>query len=129
MLCCYLNVFVFVYIIDLKEYSLHFYGLYQWMHRYQHSFKKIPSKLWVVWVGYISFQEICYAGKPQVESSIFFQVYGLNANFKLVLVQLVGKVSWKAEGKKHIFVALFKLRKPFIILSIFLTWFGMNRLN
>jgi hypothetical protein len=25
MLCCYLTVFVFVYIIDLKEYSFHFY--------------------------------------------------------------------------------------------------------
>ena len=40
MLCCYLNVFVFVYIIDLKEYSFHFYGLYYWMHRCQHSLKK-----------------------------------------------------------------------------------------
>jgi len=28
MLCCYLNIFVFVYVIDLKEYSFHFYGLY-----------------------------------------------------------------------------------------------------
>ena len=57
----------FVYIIDLKEYSFHFYALY-WMHRCQHSFKKIPSNLWVVWVGNISFQEIFYAGKPQVVS-------------------------------------------------------------
>jgi hypothetical protein len=30
---------------------------------------KIPSNLWVVRVGYISFQEISYAGKPQVVSS------------------------------------------------------------
>jgi len=28
MLCCYVNVFVFVDVIDLKEYSFHFYGLY-----------------------------------------------------------------------------------------------------
>ena len=39
------------------------------MHRCQHSFKIIPSILWVVLVGYISFQEISYAGKPQVVSS------------------------------------------------------------
>ncbi len=39
------------------------------MHRCQHSFKKIPSILWVVQVGYISFQEISYPGKPQVVSS------------------------------------------------------------
>jgi hypothetical protein len=32
MLCCYLNVFVFVYIINLKEYSFHS------MHRCQDSF-------------------------------------------------------------------------------------------
>ncbi len=38
MLCCYLNVFV--YILDLKEYSFPFYGLYEWMQRSQHSFKK-----------------------------------------------------------------------------------------
>jgi len=38
------------------------------MHRCQHSFKKIPSNLWVVRVGSISFQEISYAGKPQVVS-------------------------------------------------------------
>ncbi len=30
--------------------------------------KKIPSNLWVVRVGFISFQEISYAGKPQVGS-------------------------------------------------------------
>ncbi len=41
-------------------------------------FKKIPSNLWAVRVGYISFQEISYAaGKPQVVSSIFFQIYGI----------------------------------------------------
>ncbi len=68
MLCCYLNVFVYVYIIDLKEYSFNIYGLYKWMQRCQHSFKKIPSNLWVVHVGSISFQEISYAGKPQVLS-------------------------------------------------------------
>jgi hypothetical protein len=39
------------------------------MHGCLHGFKKIPSNLWVVWVGYISFQEISYAGKPQVLSS------------------------------------------------------------
>ncbi len=33
------------------------------MHICQHSFKKIPSNLWVVRVGYISFQEISYIGK------------------------------------------------------------------
>jgi hypothetical protein len=43
------------------------------MHRCQHSFKKIPSNLWVVRVGSNSFQEISYAGKPQVVSS---QIYG-----------------------------------------------------
>jgi hypothetical protein len=35
------------------------------MHRCQHSFKN-PSNLCVVWVGNICFQEIFYAGKPQV---------------------------------------------------------------
>jgi hypothetical protein len=29
--------------------------------------KEIPSNLWVVLLGSISFQEISYAGKPQVE--------------------------------------------------------------
>ena len=29
---------------------------------------KIPSNLWVVRIGNISFQEISYAGKPQVVS-------------------------------------------------------------
>ncbi len=38
------------------------------MRRCQYSFKKIPSNLWVVWVGYTSFQEISYAGKPQLVS-------------------------------------------------------------
>jgi hypothetical protein len=32
------------------------------------AFKKIPSNLWVVRVGNISFQDISYAGKPQVVS-------------------------------------------------------------
>jgi hypothetical protein len=38
------------------------------MHRCQHGFKKIPSNLCIVPVGSISFQEISYAGKPQVAS-------------------------------------------------------------
>ncbi len=38
------------------------------MHRCQHSFKNIPSNLWVVRVGSNSFQGISYAGKPQVVS-------------------------------------------------------------
>jgi hypothetical protein len=33
--------------------------------------KNIPSNLWVVWVGSIIFQEISYAGKPQVVSRYF----------------------------------------------------------
>jgi hypothetical protein len=65
--------YIFVYIIDLKEYSFPFYGLYKWMHRSQHSFKKIPSNLVVVCIGSNSFQGISYAGKPQVASSYSFK--------------------------------------------------------
>jgi hypothetical protein len=43
------------------------------MHVCQHSFKKIPSNLWVVHVGSDSFQGIAYAGKPQVVSSYSFK--------------------------------------------------------
>jgi len=38
------------------------------MHRCNTASTKIPSNLWVIWEGSISFQEISYAGKPQVVS-------------------------------------------------------------
>ncbi len=52
MLCCYLNVFVFVYINEWIDVNT--------------ALKKIPSNVRVVRVGYISFEEISYARKPQV---------------------------------------------------------------
>ncbi len=56
MLCCYLNVFVFVFVYINECIDVN-------------TALKIPSNLCVVWVGYIGFQEISYAGKPQVVSS------------------------------------------------------------
>ncbi len=55
------------------------------MHRCQHSFKKIPSNLLVVWVGYISAQEISYAGKHQVVSSYILSnlCYALKLTFEI----------------------------------------------
>jgi len=49
------------------------------MHRCQHSFKKIPSNLWVVCVGSNSFQGISYPGKPQVLSSYSFKYMTLHS--------------------------------------------------
>jgi hypothetical protein len=54
------------------------------MHRCQHSFKKIPSNLWVVGVGSNSFQEISYAGKPHVVSSYILSNLCQNQSLKSV---------------------------------------------
>jgi len=54
MLGRYLNVFVFVYINECIDVNT--------------ALKKNTSNLLVVRVGNISFQEISYAGKPQVVS-------------------------------------------------------------
>ncbi len=64
------------------------------MHRCQHSFKKIPSNLWVVWVGYISFQEISYSGKPQVVSSYILSNLW-SYEYKCVLFR------WKGINRKQ----------------------------
>ncbi len=55
------------------------------MHRCHHSFSKNPSNLWVVWVGYISFREISYAGKHQVVSSYNLSnlCYALKLTFEI----------------------------------------------
>jgi hypothetical protein len=60
MLCCYLNVFVFLYL---------------WMHRCQHSLK-FPSNLWVVWVGYTSVsKKFPLLASPGLYLGIFVHIY------------------------------------------------------
>jgi hypothetical protein len=56
--------------------------------------EKIPSNLWVVWVGYISFQEISYAGKTQVVSSyilsnLYYRSKGLRMHWPLDVASYV----------------------------------------
>ncbi len=61
--------------------------------------KKIPSNLWVVCVGSISFQEISYAGKPQVVSRyILSNLWPISTKIKssfLTLVVLILSFWWK----------------------------------
>ncbi len=67
MLCCYLNVFVFVYIIDLK--NIPFISMVYINECIDVNTVFLnPLNLWLVQVGNISFQEISCAGKSQVAS-------------------------------------------------------------
>ena len=73
MLCCYLNVFVFVFIIDLKEYS--FISMAYINECIDVNIPlKIPSNLRIVWIGLISFQEISYTASPRLYLDIFFKI-------------------------------------------------------
>jgi hypothetical protein len=55
--------------------------------------KKIPSNLWVVRVGFISFQEISYAGKPQVVSRYILSTLCLQSQ-EMVLILSFGSLFW-----------------------------------
>jgi hypothetical protein len=71
--------------------------------------KKIPSNLWVVWVGYNSFQEISYAGKPQVVSS-----YILSNLWMEQQVFMKYKNKHIEGSSKKVDVALFKTKNNVI---------------
>jgi hypothetical protein len=55
--------------------------------------KKIPSNLWVVYVGSKSFLEISYAGKPQVVSSYILSNLRLGWFLFVLHLAKVAKVS------------------------------------
>ncbi len=65
--------------------------------------KKIPSNLWVVWVGSISFQETSYASKPQVVSRYILSNLWLQQNWTLLfwLVQIRTNRGQLWKGKQH----------------------------